>query len=139
MRASGASKLDISLILLRGRSVIGVNPRLEVLILGGLGTFLIFLNGVVYLVLGATFTAPIQFTTDAITVGLANILLTILLAALLWWYSDSPDPDDQGLSATLIVVVSAFTLWVGGGYDVGFVLAFTAGALGIVLAHLPPT
>lgn len=123
--------------MLRSEPVTDEDPREEVLILGALGTFLIFAYGLATLVIGVTITAPAEFGQDALTVGLAGVALSIVLGILLFAYYGSTDSEVQSTLSLLIATFSAFSLWVGGGFVVGFILAFTGGVLGIVLAHLP--
>lgn len=114
-------------------------PQFEVSILGVIGVVLIFINGVVVLVIGTIGSPSIQFTQDAVVAGVASLFLAILLGTFLGLYWDSTDTEDQSTWGTLIVIVGAFSLWFGGGFVVGFVLAVTAGVLAIVLSHLPQT
>jgi len=115
-------------------------PGFEVLLLGAVGTLLIFVSGVADFVLAASAasaSAPIQFTSDAVTLGVVNMVLTVLLTIFLLVYRVADDAAGLSLVGTLIAIVSAFSLWVGGGFLVGFVLAFTAGVLAVVLANIP--
>ena len=115
----------------------GRNPALGVVVLGAIGTLLIFVFGVVVLALAASVSAPIQFTTDVVTLGAVSILLAILSAIFLFLYWDSVDTGDQGVWGVLLAVMGAFSLWVGGGFFVGFLLTFTAGIVAVILANLP--
>jgi hypothetical protein len=120
--------------------VAGQQPAFEVLILGAIGGLLVLLNGAVDLWIAATasaVSAPIQFTDDAAILGAVSILLAILLGVILLYYWVSVDSGALSLSGTFLAIVAAFSLWVGGGFLVGFVLSFTAGVLAVVLANLP--
>ena len=115
-------------------------PGVEVLVLGVVGALLILANGIVDLIIAASsaaVSAPIQFTTDATTLGTVNVVLAILLMIFLGLYMGADGPGGLSVWGTLIAILGAFSLWVGGGFIVGFVLVFTAGVLAIVLANIP--
>ncbi|HKN07199.1 MAG TPA: hypothetical protein VJ021_06340 [Thermoplasmata archaeon] len=115
----------------------GRDAAFGVVVLGAIGTLLIFVFGVVVLALAASVSAPIQFTTDVVTVGAVSILLAILSAIFLFLYWDSVDTGDQAAWGVLLALMGAFSLWVGGGFFVGFLLTFTAGIVAVILANLP--
>ena len=114
----------------------GADSATEVTVLGGVGTILILLNAIVDIAEGTVPSAPLQFSTDALALGAAGIFLTILLAVFLFRYSDSVDTDAQNLWGMLLAIAGAFSLWLGGGFLVGFVLVFSAGVLAVILAHV---
>jgi len=107
----------------------------EVLVLGAVGTLLIFANGVADLLLGFTVPAPLQFTTNATVAGMVGILLTVFMSIFLFLSWDSTDSREQSTWGTLLAMFAAFSLWLGGGFLVGFILAFAAGILIILLAR----
>jgi hypothetical protein len=111
--------------------------RYEVTVLGGLGALLILINGLVdfyVAAVGSTYSAPVEFTNDLIGVGLVSVLFAVLLAVFVLLYHGSESSTTRGAWALLITIFAAFSLWTGGGFLVGFLLAFVGGVIGIVLA-----
>ena len=114
----------------------GADSATEVTVLGGVGTGLIFVNAIVDLLLGSIPSAPLQFSADALALGAAGVIVSILLTAFLFLYSDSVDTDAQSLWGMLLALMGAFSLWLGGGFLIGFVLVFAAGVLAVILARV---
>jgi hypothetical protein len=111
------------------------HPRIEVLLLGGLGALLILVNGIALLVLSTAQPASIQFTNDVESAGAASVFEALLLALFLVLYWVADQPGVRGVWAALIAMVGALSLWSGGGFLVGLVLTLTAGVVGILLAR----
>jgi glycerol uptake facilitator-like aquaporin len=109
------------------------NP--EVVVLGGIGAFLILVNGVVEAVTGAI--VPLQVTGYFVAEGVGEVFAALVLFVCLVMYWQEEEPSGEGGWGTAIVVVSALSLIAGGGFLIGFLLAFVAGTLAIVLARLP--
>jgi hypothetical protein len=117
----------------------GRDPAFEVVVLGGIGTFLIFLFGVVVLALAGSISGTVQVTADVDTLGAVSIFLAILSAIFLFLYWDSVDTGAQRVWGILLALMGAFSLLVGGGFLLGFLLNFTAGIVAVILANLPDT
>lgn len=113
------------------------DPSVEVVVLGAIGALLMFANGVADVVFGSAELGPLQYEQNVVLAGLLGMLFAVLLGFFLGAYWESHRSDDLSLSGMLIVIVAALSLWAGGGFVVGFVLALTAGALAIVLARFP--
>jgi hypothetical protein len=115
----------------------GGEARWEVLLLGIPAIILILLNGGADLAIGGVASGPIQFTTDADTAFLVSFVLGVLLffALVLYWVTD--DPTARSFSATILILFGSFSLWAGGGFLVGSVLAVIAGVIGVVFAYAP--
>ena len=117
----------------------GGERSFEVIVLGIVGTILILVEGVVVLVAASSVSAPVEIAGILSALGGIDIFLGIVLVILFVLYSMSEDPVGQSAWGTIIAVVGAFSLLVGGGFLVGFVLVFTAGVLAVILANLPET
>lgn len=110
--------------------------RGEVLLLGGLGAFLIFVQGIVEIASGSSVVAvfgpgPAGLIAAA---GVAGLVIAFAMGALCILYDVRPERG--GTYGAGLVIAAAFSLWLGGGFVVGFVLGLVAGVLAIVL---PPT
>ena len=108
----------------------------EVAILGGIGALLIFVNGAFDAAWGVVTPAPVSISSSAVATGLSAITVAVLLAVFLWLYWDSPTTGEQRAYATLVALLGAISIWLGGGFYVGALLAFAAGLLGIILAKI---
>ncbi|MCI4352582.1 MAG: zinc ribbon domain-containing protein [Thermoplasmata archaeon] len=111
--------------------------RIEVILLGIPAVLLILINGIVYLAAVASFPTPLQVSGPVVFLGVVDIGLAILLGFVLLFYLLSDDSLRRGSLSALIVILGAFSLWLGGGFVVGFVLAIIAGVIGIVFAQSP--
>jgi len=108
----------------------------EILVLGGFGALLIFINAGLDMWTGTESGSPIQFIAWSITLGLAGVVVAILIALFVALYWKAPSAEEQRDFVTLVALFSAFSLWIGGGFLVGFILAFTAGILGLILTNI---
>jgi hypothetical protein len=116
--------------------------RFDIAALGVLGAFFILLNAGVDLyaaAVGGSYSAPLAFSNDFVGLGLANALIALSLVLFVRFYSIAKDQTARGTWCLLVTVFAAFSLWSGGGFLVGFVLSFTAGAIGIILTSSSPT
>jgi hypothetical protein len=111
--------------------------RSEVVLLGFAAVALLLLNGFEDLAVAAVTGAPLQFTTDAEIAGWVSILIAVLLVLALVAYWMSEEPTTRGALSVLLILLGSFSIWVGGGFFVGFLLAVIAGVVGIIFAHSP--
>jgi hypothetical protein len=114
--------------------------RFEVTVLSGLGAFLIFVNSLVAFAVASvagSYSAPLEVTADLVAIGAFALVLAILIWLFTWLYSSSHDPQSRTVWCLLITILAGFSLWTGGGFVVGFVLALAGGLLGILLSRAP--
>jgi|SRR5271157_282340 len=114
----------------------GGESRFEVLLLGIPAFVLILLNGCEALAAGLA-SGPVTYTADAMTAFIVSFVLAILLLFGLVVYSVVDDPAVRGLASTTLILSGSFSLWVGGGFLIGFVLAVVAGVIGVTFAYAP--
>ncbi|MGA8302545.1 MAG: hypothetical protein WA691_04725 [Thermoplasmata archaeon] len=100
--------------------------------LGAVGALLIFAEGVELLVVGAYFstTPGAAAAIEPVAAGLLSIVFAIFLGWLLFSYD--VNPEAPGPWGTGIVIVSAISLWVGGGFLVGSILGLIGGIVAIL-------
>jgi hypothetical protein len=104
---------------------------------GGLGAFLILVEGIAQLAVGSSvlsiFGASAASAVDAF--GVANVFFAILLTAFCLFYHR--DPESGGGYGTAIVIVASLDLLFGGGFVIGSIFGVVGGILAIVFARLP--
>ncbi len=113
----------------------GRAPESEVLALGAVGAFLVLANAVGDLALGLVY-APLSAGADPVISGVFGVILAIIMMACVGMYGAQDDPDEQKGWGTALAIFAAFSLWTGGGFLAGFVLAFTGGILAVILVHV---
>lgn len=115
----------------------GAEARGEVLALGVVSASLIFLQGVVEIASGAYVVAPLGAPLGGASAsdGGASVLLSLVVGVLCWTYND--EPSRAGACGVGMIIATSMSLWVGGGFLVGFVLGAIGGTLAIVLPPAP--
>lgn|SRR5487761_321664 len=111
--------------------------RDEVTILAWVGAILIFVEGIYVLVLAAAppgnLSLPIVAAGELILVGIGGLFFGALLGVMAWMYGG--DSSRHGILGTAMILIGAFSLWVGGGFVVGAILAGAAGLVAILHPH----
>lgn len=115
-----------------------VTAKTEVLLLGSIGALLVFIEGIAQLAIGASFSQVIPYSSLGVIIWVG--LLNLVLGVVLWWlcFAYYVRPERGGVYGAGMVIAAAFTLWLGGGFLVGLILALLGGLLAILLPARAP-
>jgi hypothetical protein len=107
-------------------------PRMEVVLLVSLGALFVLAEGIATVVLGSVYAGVFP---GLFGIAIGSGLASVLLAGIALWldYQYFVSPEGRGAWGTAIIVVSCFTIWFGGGFEVGFVLTLVGGVLALAL------
>jgi len=94
----------------------------------------ILLNGLLISAIGASVAAILPIAGVAlVAIGIVFGIL-VLLGALMM-----RDPNKVKSGATIVLVFSILSIFIGGGFFIGFILGIIGGALGLSWKPPPPT